>query len=666
MNTWHIAADTRGIAKEPSQADAQHPLKWAHDAQTGKPLYIHDEEVVTKNCTCVCPACKMTLTPVLAGQPLRSDPTAHFRHPPGTRKHSCTIVSARLAATDHLLHTGYIELPRRRMSRNAVGFSGNHYEVWVEVPAERCGIRAASLVDRTTAELTLDDGRILRVDLTGKGTTGAFGNKAMVTIALSDPALASLSVEEIRSRLRILPDIQWCVHWHDPDLIAQGDARALQKAQEMFDRWSLQDEADFRALLPPDIDENAAQQLRRETLLHCEAKAILERKRQIEIPGLELTVRREPPDEFAGDWNSQALRATWFTAPHRLDLKDVRLERRLGEIVPDVIASLGKPAPTMRGVTDTWVDDDFDEENEDLYSFHLPDELLIEITVTHGIDSKKMRRIQEIDWPTLEIDLSCLGGRITLGEFEDLIVNQTIGKRWVHHPILVTKRARLVELLDQHPVTANFRKRLIELQRPHWLSQPIAYWARHYLEAITAFHDANVVIRRAQRRQSTRGLKPQPLGPDSELWKNLLNATDALAVHGLDGAMDTEIINEAGVVARILSIQRNTGVGYDVTSGYQVLNAIMQSGKHNRTWDSLYAIAVKAYRLAAHFNDEQNQRYGKWRDHLIDRIRLGDEAYLRPSTYDRLLSALFPEMTQGIKQGFGCLEFNNKAEGRFE
>lgn len=478
----------------------------------------------------------------------------------------------------------------------------------------------------------------------------------MVTIALSDPMLATLSVEEIRSRLRILPNIQWCTHWQDTELAARGDAEANHKAQELFDQWSPQEEAEFRALLPSDTDDQTARRLRRETILHREAKNILEQKQKIKVPSLEVTVCREPPEEFSGDWASNRLRAFWCTAPIYFDLKEVCLEQRLGGIVPDVIASFDKPGPTMHGMIATWIDDEFEEENEEPYSFSLSKDLLIEVTVTHGIDSTKLSKIQGLNLPTLEIDLSQFGGRIAFEDFEDLIINQTVGKRWVHHPMIPLKRARLVELLDQHPVTTNFRKRLIELNRPYWLSQAVEYWAGHYLNAITAYHDANVAIRRVQRRRSAGGLEPQTLGPDSELWINLRNAADALGVHGFDGAMEPVLIHETGIIARILSIQHNTGVGYDVSSGYQVVNAIMGSGKNNKAWDSLYAIAIKAYDLTRHFNDEQRQRYKPWRDTLADNIQRGVDGYLRPPTHDRLLSLLFPAMAQGINGGFGVFQ----------
>jgi hypothetical protein len=178
-----------------------------------------------------------------------------------------------VAATHLLSENGFIELPRRVMSRTATGFSAQGYEVWVEEPAERRAVRGARLLDRATAELTLDDGRKLLVDLTGRREPSSeFDGQAVVTISLSDPELAMLSPAEIRARLRILPDIHWCAHWNDRALAAKGDAAASQAACDALDNWSAEDEADFRAHLSPDIDEDIARNLRRETLLHRRSK----------------------------------------------------------------------------------------------------------------------------------------------------------------------------------------------------------------------------------------------------------------------------------------------------------------------------------------------------------------------------------------------------------
>ncbi|MEB0303491.1 hypothetical protein QN348_21645, partial [Mucilaginibacter sp. 5C4] len=51
------------------------------------------------------------------------------------------------------------------------------------------------------------------------------------------------------------------------------------------------------------------------------------------------------------------------------------------------------------GSTMTMVDGEFEEDVEDNYSQAWPLTLLIEVTVTHGIDEEKLRCIRELDLP---------------------------------------------------------------------------------------------------------------------------------------------------------------------------------------------------------------------------------------------------------------------------
>lgn len=654
MSTWQIIDSSHATQRAEAVNAALVPLKWAHDAQTGEPRYIHDPEVAQGECKCTCPACNLALIPVMAGQPLRTRPTAHFRHPAGAQKDDCSLVAARLAATRHLLAMGVIDLPRRRMSRTAIGFSGEGYEVWVEVPAERIAVAHAVLRDYATALLTLDDGRELLVDLTGLREPGSDGlGRAIVTLSLSDPTIAMLGPEDIRARLRILPDIRWCAHWDDQALAVKGDAAATQASRDALDSWQDTDEAEFRAHLPVSMDATTMQRLRRETLLHREVKAILEQTSSIATPSLEVNVNRAPPEEFGGDWEENTIRKFWMTPSRDLVLDEIWLERRLGTIVPDVIGNLGGRQIYTNGSTMTMVNGDFEEDVEDNYSQAWPLTLLIEVTVTHGIDDEKLRRICELDLPTLEIDIGSLGGQVTLDGLRNLVVNQTIGKRWVHHPIWRVKRKTLEAEIDRHPITIRYQERLAELRRPRLLATPATKWASAYLAAATAFYDGNTRIKKARRAHSGSTPKPSLLGPDSELWMRIMEAAEALAVHDLHGAADAAMLDEAGILPRLLSIQKNRGVGYAVDTGFQVLNAVMQSGTDTQQWNTLYPMAVKAYGLEKQFTQKQADLYAVWRQTIIDKVATGDQTCLRPARYDALLSMLFVELAPRIATGYG-------------
>ena len=650
---WQVRSSTSVDRRTVSASSV--PLKWAHDARTGEPRYIHDAEVSEGRAECQCPSCHLSLTPVLAGQPLHRNPTAHFRHPKGAQKDDCTLVAARLAAIRNLQERGFIDLPRHRRSASAVGFSGQGYEGWAEMPARRVSIAGAVLHDHATALLTLDDGSELLVDLTGQREIGSDGHgRAIVTVSLSDPAIAMMSPEEIRARLRLLPDIQWCTHWNDQALQAAAAAQARQAALDAMDAWGDAEETSFHRSLSPDLDLAAALQLRRETLLHSEVKAILEQSSHIATPGLNVEVIRYAPDEFSGEWESNTLRMQWLTGSTTLSLEKTRLEKQQGSIVPDVISTLREPRPFIFGVVETWLDDGFEELIEDSHSSQRwPETLLVEVTVTHGIDQEKLRRIQELDLPTLEIDIGSLGGRVTREGLRHLVVDETIGKRWVHHPAWRFRRQLLEMELDQHPVTVRLQERLAELRRPRLLATPASEWVSIYLAAATEFHDANTRIDKARRKHRGDGPKPVLLGKDSEPWQRLAEAAEALAVHGYPGAADPEMVGLAGIVPRLLSIQYDRGIGYAFDTGYQVLNAIMQSGADYQQWHTLYPMAVKAYGLESRFTAKQAERYASWRQGIIDKVEAGDATHLRPARYDAVLSVLFPEMAPRIANGYG-------------
>ncbi len=650
---WQIRSSTSANRRMAPASSV--PLKWAHDARTGEPRYIHDSEVSEGRVECLCPACHLSLTPVLAAQPLHRNPTAHFRHPKGAQKDDCTLVAARLAAIRYLQERGFIDLPRHRRSASAVGFSGQGYEGWAEIAGQRMSIAGAVLHDHATALLTLDDGSELLVDLTGQREVGSDGRgRAIVTVSLSDPAIAMMSPEEIRARLRLFPDIQWCTHWNDQALQAAAAAQARQVALDAMDAWGDAEETSFHRSLPPDLDPSIALQLRRETLLHSEVKTILEQSSHIATPGLDVEVTRYAPDEFSGEWESNTLRMQWLTGPTTLSLEKTRLEQPQGSIVPDVICTLPEPRPFIFGVVETWLDDGFEELIEDSHSSQRwPETLLVEVTVTHGIDQEKLRRIQELDLPTLEIDIGSLGGRVTREGLRHLVVDETIGKRWVHHPAWRLRRHLLEAELDQHPVTLRFQERLAELRRPRLLATPALEWASIYLAAATEFYDANTRIDKVRRAHQGSDPKPLLLGEDSTPWQQLVEAAEGLAAHGYPGAVDPEMAGVAGIVSRLLSIQHDRGIGFAFDTGYQVLNAIMQSGADHQQWHTLYPMAVKAYGLESRFTHKQAERYSSWRQGIIDRVNAADATHLRPARFDAVLSVLFPEMAPRLATGYG-------------
>ena len=106
-----------------------------------------------------------------------------------------------------------------------------------------------------------------------------------------------------------------------------------------------------------------------ETALHLAAKEILASRKEIVLPSVEIQFHFHHYRD-SGD------KSLTIAPEGRYQLNSVALERRLTNIVPDVIAHVE----------------------------HRP--LLIEVRVTHGIEEQKLARIQRLDMSTVELLLA--------------------------------------------------------------------------------------------------------------------------------------------------------------------------------------------------------------------------------------------------------------------
>ncbi len=137
-----------------------------------------------------------------------------------------------------------------------------------------------------------------------------------------------------------------------------------------------------------------------ETALHYAAKAILEQTLEIALP--ELIIQEQVTGETCGQSRTKVDQITICEkAIKKIDR--VELEKPLNRIVPDVIAYIdGKP-------------------------------LLVEIAVTHFIDSSKEQKINDMEIDTVEIDLSDVDRSIGLESIRSAVVDSTSNKAWIFH-----------------------------------------------------------------------------------------------------------------------------------------------------------------------------------------------------------------------------------------
>ena len=127
-----------------------------------------------------------------------------------------------------------------------------------------------------------------------------------------------------------------------------------------------------------------------ESALHLAAKAIIAEHRQMVLPAVEI--------EFP--------HSTWrrgIAQERRYEIESVDVERKLGAIIPDIVVRVG-------GRT-----------------------LLVEVKVTHGVDDQKLKKIRELGLSCVEIDLSGIERGLSRENLQEVIIDDSASKHWVHN-----------------------------------------------------------------------------------------------------------------------------------------------------------------------------------------------------------------------------------------
>ena len=146
-----------------------------------------------------------------------------------------------------------------------------------------------------------------------------------------------------------------------------------------------------------------------ETALHLAAKDILAKRMEIVLPTVKI------PFLSAGVCRK-------IKPEQRYSLTSVALEKRLGDITPDVIAHVGDRP------------------------------LLIEVRVTHGIDDQKLEHIERLGISAVEIDLSAAPRDFLREDLEALVVKGGTHKKWIYNAEVERRRRQMRDRLDQATV----------------------------------------------------------------------------------------------------------------------------------------------------------------------------------------------------------------------
>lgn len=577
-------------------------LAWARDQATGEPIYILSlgKDRRGAKCGCECYGCDLQLTAINAAK-TKYKRRPHFRHPDGTHRESCAILSARAIALQTLNGIDYLTLPRRRKPSRIAGLSGQYYEAWVEAPPETVKVQQFDFVDRATGLLTLDDGRQVIVQLIGRAdvvhTTDTEGPTPRILLIVDDPEVAMMAPEDIRKRITILMEGGiWCSHWADAQLDVEAKLAAISEAESAFDWMEGAEE----------LDTVAAKHCR-ETLLHLKAKEILEREKRLMLPEIEVTAELHMP---SGTLNRK-VSSRPSTMVH---LHEVMLEKPIGSIRPDVLA--------RTNISDLWP----------------AETILIEITVTNTINDERLERIRATGIPALEINISLMGGRVTEAEFTRLVVQEEAGKRWLHHPWMVSEKVRLKQQIadDAHQIREEKAAWENHVQRKEALRQkPATEWAALYLLRVESQAACELI-------QFDPDFDPEDL---RYILNEIADCEEGLAAYNYPAPFHQDIYQP---VMRILSLRHQKAIGFVAGTMRSVITAILDEGTSNPQWQSVFLIALKVYEPP--IGELLRERVRVWREKVLTSLCQGEKTFRRNRGYDRLLSLFFPEMAPLLDQ----------------
>ena len=127
-----------------------------------------------------------------------------------------------------------------------------------------------------------------------------------------------------------------------------------------------------------------------ETALHLAAKDMLAKRKEIVLPEVAVNA-------------SYGFPRIVVAPQRRYAIASAEVERKTGSIIPDVIVEVNGR------------------------------QLLVEVTVTHGVDDAKLAKIRELGLSCLEIDLSDAPRDLGREELEKIVVDGSARKRWLHN-----------------------------------------------------------------------------------------------------------------------------------------------------------------------------------------------------------------------------------------
>lgn len=582
-------------------------MVWALRAnERRRPIHISDLQAHENGraCGCVCYACGDKLRAINLDKPnahfeLKRTQQRHFKHDHSAGDRNCMSAVAKLVALAHFVEQEEVFLPPSLRPGSRTLASGLVIEADTAAPARTVKVLERHWIDEQSAILLLDDGTELAVTVRTSHTICEDGtSRAVLSLAgLKNPDVAGWTKEEIIEHLRLPGWMKWERHWSDDQLGAQAK-------QALDDK-----ESEILGDIPREWLEGLSGKMANETILHWVIKRTIERRKMLKVPEIVIPRSLRMPN---GDMAHDVARR----AEHTLLIDKVTFERKIGDVVPDVVCWASK----MGGNS-------------------APFQLLIEAAVTHYIDEAKRKKIADAGIACIQIraDLFRRAGYVAVNEIERQVAADAGVKEWILPPDMspeikladtrLARKAREIEIRLNEEQREREQRASDQRKLNAWYRNSTdKALAAGYLKALTA---------------AWRGEAPPMVGTAEveleAMWQVLVSRNLVKGPRNLAESKDGPL----HLLWRIKSLQRRSR---HTDTAIELVRSASRPGFAGRSPNAALATyALKAY----HGSDlrQTSDLYRETEDLIETSLQAGEETFVRVVDLDPLLHHLFPEMS---------------------
>ena len=154
-----------------------------------------------------------------------------------------------------------------------------------------------------------------------------------------------------------------------------------------------------------------------QTSLHLAAKDILSKAKKMIIPAVVL--------DFPGSCKREII-----SEEIELSIDHVELERRFGDVIPDVVVYAGKKC------------------------------FFVEIYVTHPVDEEKLAKLEKANISTIEIDLSEVDRMISPDELKLILLQSSESKKWIYNAARFRWMDKFRKAADRRSIDHSYTSRV--------------------------------------------------------------------------------------------------------------------------------------------------------------------------------------------------------------